>query len=32
MNPFLMDGPGERSYIDMYWDFLEEAIDAALRE
>ena len=30
MNPFLMDGPGERSYIDMYWDFLEEAIDAAL--
>lgn len=32
MNPFLMDGPGERSYIDMYWDFLEEAIDAALVE
>ena len=32
MNPFLMDGPGERSYIDMYWDFLEEAIDAALLE
>ena len=32
MNPFLMDGPGERSYIDMYWDFLEEAIDAALAE
>ena len=30
MNPFLMDGPGERSYIDMYWDFLEGAIDAAL--
>ena len=32
MNPFLMDGPGGRSYIDMYWDFLEEAIDAALLE
>ena len=32
MNPFLMDGPGGRSYIDMYWDFLEEAIDAALVE
>lgn len=32
MNPFLMDGPGERSYIDMYWDFLEEAISAALLE
>ena len=32
MNPFLMDGPGERSYIDMYWDFLEEAIDDALLE
>lgn len=32
MNPFLMDGPGERSYIDMYWDFLEEAIDASLAE
>ena len=32
MNPFLMDGPDERSYIDMYWDFLEEAIDAALAE
>ena len=32
MNPFLMDGPGERSYIDMYWDFLEEAIEASLAE
>ena len=32
MNPFLMDGPGERNYIDMYWDFLEEAINAALLE
>ena len=32
MNPFLMDGPGERNYIDLYWDFLEEAIDAALAE
>ena len=32
MNPFLMDGPGARNYIDMYWDFLEEAIDAALLE
>ena len=32
MNPFLMDGPGERSYIDMYWDFLEAAIDAALMD
>ena len=28
MNPFLMDGPRERNYIDMYWDFLEEAINA----
>ena len=32
MNPFRMDGPGERSYIDMYRDFLEEAIDTALVE
>ena len=32
MNPFLMNGPGERSYINMYWDSLEEAIDAALLE
>lgn len=32
MNPFLMDGPGERNYIDMYWCFLEEAINAALLE
>ncbi len=32
MNPFLLDGPGGRSYIDMYWDFLEEAINAALAE
>ena len=32
MNPFLMDGPGERNYIDMYWDFLEEVIDDALLE
>jgi len=30
MNPFLMDGLGERSYSDMYRDFPEEAIDAAL--
>ena len=32
MNPFLMDSPGERGYIDMCWDFLEEAIDAVLVE
>ena len=32
MNPFLMDGPNGRSYIDLYWDFLEEAIDFALAE
>ena len=32
MNPFLLDGPGGRSYIDMYWDFLEEAINAALAD
>ena len=32
MNPFLMDGPRGRSYIDMYWDFLEEAINASLLE
>ena len=32
MNPFLMDGPDGRNYIDMYWDFLEETIDAALAE
>ena len=32
MNPFLMDGPGGRTYIDMYWSFLEEAINAALRD
>ena len=25
MNPLLMDGLGERSYIVMYWDRLEEA-------
>ncbi len=32
MNPFLLDGPGERTYIDMYWDFLEEAINDALSQ
>ena len=32
MNPFLMDGPGGGSYIEMYWDFLEETIDWALEE
>ena len=32
MNPFLMDSLGERSYSDMYRDFPEEAIDAALVE
>jgi len=32
MNPFLMDGPGGRSYSDMCWGFLEEASDPALGE
>lgn len=30
MNPYLLDGPDGRNYVDMYWDFLEEAIDTAL--
>jgi len=30
MNPWLLDGPGERSYIDLYWEYLEDVIDEVL--
>ena len=30
MNPWLLDGPGERSYIDLYWEYMEEVIDQVL--
>ena len=32
MNPWLLAGPDERSYIDHYWDFLIEVIDGVLRD
>ena len=30
MNPWLLDGPGGRSYIDLYWEYLEAVIDDTL--
>jgi len=30
MNPWLLDGPEGRSYIDLYWEYLEEVIDEVL--
>lgn len=30
MNPWLLDGPEGHSYIDLYWDYLEEVIDEVL--
>lgn len=30
MNPWLLSGPGGRSYIDLYWEFLESVIDDVL--
>jgi glutamate/tyrosine decarboxylase-like PLP-dependent enzyme len=32
MNPWLLDGPEARSYIEMYWDHLEGLIDEALAD
>jgi glutamate/tyrosine decarboxylase-like PLP-dependent enzyme len=32
MNPWLLDGPGERSYIERYWDYLEAVVDEVLEE
>jgi glutamate/tyrosine decarboxylase-like PLP-dependent enzyme len=30
MNPWLLDGPGGRTYIDLYWEYLEGVIDELL--
>ena len=32
MNPFLLEGPGGESYVDLYWDFLERSVDEVLSE
>ncbi len=32
MNPWLLDGPDGRSYIDLYWEYLERVIDEVLGE
>ena len=32
MNPFLLAGPGDQNYIDLYWSFLEGVIDDVLEE
>ena len=32
MNPWLLAGPGGRSYIDAYWSYLESVIDEVLGE
>lgn len=30
MNPWLLDGPAGRSYIDLYWEYLEAVVDDTL--
>jgi glutamate/tyrosine decarboxylase-like PLP-dependent enzyme len=30
MNPWLMDGPGDRNYVDLYWETLQELLDEVL--
>lgn len=30
MNPWMLAGPGETNYVDLYWEFLEEVIDRVL--
>jgi len=30
MNPWLLDGPDGRSYIDLYWEYLSEVVDEVL--
>jgi glutamate/tyrosine decarboxylase-like PLP-dependent enzyme len=32
MNPWLLAGPGEESYMDRYWRYLEEVVDEVLEE
>ncbi len=32
MNPWLLAGPGDESYIDRYWRYLEEVVDEVLAE
>lgn len=30
MNPWTLSGPGEKSYIDLYWEYLEQVVDGVL--
>ncbi len=32
MNPWLLAGPGDRNYVDLYWDYLVEVVEEVLRE
>jgi len=32
LRPWLLDGPGEHSYIDLYWQYMDEVIDDVLAE
>jgi glutamate/tyrosine decarboxylase-like PLP-dependent enzyme len=32
MNPWLMDGPEGRPYVDLYWEYLEEVFEEVLAE
>jgi glutamate/tyrosine decarboxylase-like PLP-dependent enzyme len=32
MNPWLMDGPGGRPYVDLYWEYLSRVFDEVLAE
>lgn len=32
MNPWLLAGPGDRNYVDLYWDYLVEVVEEVLAE
>ena len=32
MNPWLLAGPGDENYVDLYWSFIERVVNRVLRE
>lgn len=32
MNPWLLAEPGDRNYVDLYWDYLVEVVEEVLAE
>lgn len=30
MNPWLLSVPGERTYIDLYWEYFEDVVEETL--